>query len=390
MLTEKDVRTLKPGVNRYEVCDTANLYLRVSPTGRKTWIFRKQGAKGSKTTLGVWPQMSLFAARAARDDAAGKVAYTGTKTTFRELAERFLNAHLRRTASEGHVEKIEHRLSRYIYPEIGDTDVAAVTSPKVYEISALAEQDGHIELAHRIIGLVGQILRFGIPLGLVPQGDVTRDLRGSLSAIVTRSRAHLETPAEVGRLMRRIDELPWKMTKAGLLIQAYTLVRPGELRHALWDEIDLASATWRIPAEKMKMRRPHIVPLSRQVVGVLERIKRTMAEDSPFVLHGIRSKTRPLSDMALLSALRDMGYEKDEMSVHGFRSIASTLLNENGWAPDAIEAQLAHATSGTVRGTYNYAQYLPVRREMMQWYADYLDALRDGRSISRIDKDSPS
>lgn len=380
MLSEKDIRALKPEEKRYEICDSACLYLRVSPTGRKTWIFRKQGPKGGRSTLGAWPQMTAFAARAARDEAAGKVR-SGTKTTFRELAERFLDAHLRRTASPDHVEKIEHRLARYIYPEIGDMDTADLTSPRVYDLTVPVQQDGHIELAHRCIGLIGQILRFGIPLGLVPQGDVTRDLRGSLSAIVTRSRAHLETPAEVGRLMRQIGELPWKMTKAGLLLQAYTLVRPGELRHALWDEIDLASATWRIPAEKMKMRRPHIVPLSRQVIGILERIRRTMAEDSPFVLHGIRSKTRPLSDMALLSALRDMGYEKDEMSVHGFRSIASTLLNENGWPPDAIEAQLAHATGGTVRGTYNYAQYLPIRRDMMQWYADYLDALRDGRPI---------
>ena len=160
MLSEKDIRALKPEEKRYEICDSACLYLRVSPTGRKTWIFRKQGPKGGRTTLGAWPQMTAFAARTARDEAAGKVR-TGTKTTFRELAERFLDAHLRRTASPDHVEKIEHRLARYIYPEIGDMDTADLTSPRVYELTVPVQQDGHIELAHRIIGLIGQILAAG-------------------------------------------------------------------------------------------------------------------------------------------------------------------------------------------------------------------------------------
>ena len=379
MLTDKNVRDAKAREKEYRLCDAHGLYLRIAPSGRKTWIYRRQGKTGSQSqTLGVWPAMSLYQARLARDEAAGKVAQVcADSITFRVLAERFLDAILRRSCTERHVERIEYRLKRYIYPEIGDAAVDTLTSPRIYQMIVDVERDGHVEEAHRIVGLVGQVLRYGI--GLAPQGDITRDLRGSIAPIRSTPRAHLETPAEVAQLMRRIDVMPWRMTKAGLLLQAYTLVRPGELRHALWDEIDMAAGVWRIPAEKMKMRRPHIVPLSRQVVEILARVRATLSAENALVLHSIRSQTRPMSDMTLLSALRDLGYERNEMSVHGFRSIGSTLLNEAGWSPDAIEAQLAHYVGGTVRAAYNHAQYLPVRRQMLQWYADYLDALRDGQ-----------
>lgn len=383
MLTDKTVREAKACEKEYRLCDERGLYLRVAPSGRKTWTYRRQSKSGAQSqTLGVWPAMSLYQARMARDEAAGKVeqATAGT-VTFRALAERFMDAIMRRSCTERHVERVEYRLKRYIYPEIGDTPVDTLTSPRIYQMIAEVERDGYIEEAHRIVGLVGQILRYGIPLGLAPQGDVTRDLRGSIAPIRSTPRAHLETPAEVAQLMRRIDVMPWRMTKAGLLLQAYTLVRPGELRHALWDEIDIDAAVWRIPAEKMKMRRLHIVPLSRQVIEILGKVRTTLSTESALVLHSIRSQTRPMSDMTLLSALRDLGYERSEMSVHGFRSIGSTLLNEAGWPPDAIEAQLAHYVGGTVRAAYNHAQYLPVRRVMLQWYADYLDALRDGQPV---------
>ena len=382
MLTDKTVRELrpKPG-STYMVCDARGLYIRVAPTGRKTWVFRRQSRGDTHMqVIGVWPEMSTYQARVARDEAAGKIRQDAAGVmTFRELAERFMNASMRRSCTERHIERIEHRLRTYIYPVIGAVDVSTLTSPAIYRIVAAVEHDGYVELAHRIVGLIGQVLRYGIPLGLVPQGDVTRDLRGSLATINSTPRAHLETPAEVGQLMRRIDVLPWSMRRAGLLLQAYTLVRPGELRGATWDEIDMDSAVWRIPAERMKMRRTHLVPLSRQVMEILQRLRTSLSAESPLVLHGIRSQTRKLSDMTLLSALRDLGYERHQMSVHGFRSVGSTLLNECGWPPDAIEAQLAHSTAGTVRAVYNYAQYMPVRTVMLQWYADYLDALRDGQ-----------
>ena len=389
MITEKIARELRPREKPYVMCDSGGLYLSVAKSGRKTWMYRRQrrGQSAQVITLGVYPEMSVYAARLARDEAAGAVLREAAGTiTFKALADRWLDAIPRRTCTPRHVERTETRLRLHILPVIGARDVATLTSPEIYELVRGIEADGRVELAHRLVGLIGQILRFGIPLGLVPQGDVTRDLRGSLAAIHATPRAHLEKPTEVGELMRRIQMLPTGMTRAGLMLQAYTLVRPGELRHALWDEIDLTGATWRIPAEKMKMRRPHIVPLSRQVVEIMTSLRCSLSAESPLVLHALRSQTRPMADMTLLSALRDLGYDRDQMSVHGFRAIGSTLLNETGWPPDAIEAQLAHYVGGTVRAAYNYAQYLPVRRVMMQWYADYLDALRDGQPVPLVDK----
>lgn len=387
MLTDKEVRALKPRADRdYMVCDAKGLYIRVQKSGRKSWIFRRQGPHAVKITLGVFPAMSLYDARRARDEAAGAVSREADdlqqSISFKDLAERYLDAKPRRAFAKKTLERLEYRLEHYIYPSIGDTPVSDLTSPLIYSsIAAPIEHSLHAELVHRLVGIVGQVLRYGIPLGLVPQGDITRDLRGSLPSLQSKPRAHLEKPAEVGALMRKIESLPFSMTKAGLLLQAYTFVRPGELRSALWSEIDLDSATWRIPAEKMKMNRPHIVPLSRQALDIMKQLKRSISAGSPYVLHALRSATKPLSDSTLLSALRDLGYTAEQMSVHGFRSIASTLLNETGWPPDAIEAQLAHDTGGSVRAVYNYAQYMDIRKLMIQWYADYLDSLAKGEPI---------
>ena len=389
MLTDAMVRDMVPKNQSYMKCDSQGLYIRVMPSGRKTWVFRSQGEGAKVQTLGTWPQMRLYDARRARDDLARQIKNEAAGVcTFRALAERWLDATARRTCTDKHIQRMESRLAYYLYPAIGDISVSEITSPMLYQIVSRVEADGKVELAHRLTGLVGQILRYGIPQGLVPQGDVTRDLRGSLSAMVTIPRAHLETPPEVASLMRRIDAMKWGMSKAGLLLQAMTLVRPGELRAALWEEIDLVGGLWRIPAEKMKMRRVHLVPLSRQAIEVLQHLRETLSADSPLVLHGVRSLTRPLGDMTLLSALRDLGYEKSEMSVHGFRSIGSTLLNESGWPPDAIEAQLAHYVGGTVRAVYNYAQYMDTRVRMMQWYSDYLEALRDGKKMPPLKDDT--
>lgn len=383
MITEKIARETKPREKPFMICDAGGLYLHVAVTGRKTWIYRKQrrGQSAQVVTLGVYPAMSLYAARQARDETAGKAAQkTAGVVTFRELAEKYFHEVVERVCTQKHIERTAGRLKNYIYPHIAATALPDLTSPDVYKIVEKVKDERHAELAHRIVGLVGQVLRYGIPLGLVPQGDVTRDLREALPPVKNRARPHLETPAEVGALMRKISALPAGMTRAGLLLQAYTFVRPGELRAALWSEIDIPGATWRIPAEKMKMRKPHVVPLSHQVLALLSWLKDGLSFGSPFVLHAERSAARPMSDMRLLAALREMGYGADELCVHGFRATASTLLNEHQWPADYIELQLAHVPGG-VRAVYNYAQYLDARRTMMQWWADYLDALRDGAPI---------
>lgn len=381
VLTDKMIRELKPRERgEYMICDGQGLYVRVSPTGRKTWVYRRQGSGVAKVqTLGVWPIMSAYAARIARDELADKAErHAGQITTFRMLAERYLDADPRRISTPKHVACLEFWLARYIYPKIGDTDVTTITASRVYHMAAAIEQAGHIQTAHRVVGLIGQVLRYGIPLDLVPQGDVTRDLCDALASSSTVSRAHLERPVDVGELMRRIISLGWCIRQAGLQLLAYTFVRPGELRGATWDEISLDDAVWRIPAERMKMRRPHIVPLARQSVQILRDLRSGLSAGCPYVLHAVRSLSIPMGSGLMPKTLRLIGYHHTEMTAHGFRATASTLLNEAGWPPDAIEAQLAHHVGGSVRAAYNYAQYLPVRRAMVQWYANYLDALRDG------------
>lgn len=386
MLTRKDIKGLTIREKPYLVCDSTNLYLEVAPTGRMSWVFRRRlkGLPPQKKVLGRYPEMDLFQARAARDAMMAEArreqrkAETNSKT-FEELAEMWLDARVRGLTSRKHTERQESRLRIYVYPYIKDMLIADLTSPMIYEIEQRIEKTDKIELAHRVVGMIGQILRFGIPIGVSPNGDVTRDLKDSMKPLEVTPRAHLEKTDEVAGLMRAIDSLPWGLPKAGLMLQAYTLTRPAEVRQSRWDEIDLNRAVWRIPAKKMKEKHPHLVPLARQVVELLQKIKNTIGEGSPWVLHALRSRERPMSDGTLLAALRRLGYSKEEMCVHGFRAIGSTLLNEHQWSPDVVETQLAHLDKDTVRIAYNYAQYLGPRIKMMQWYADYLDALRDGR-----------
>ena len=350
-----------------------------------------KGLPPQKKVLGRYPEMDLFQARATRDAMMAKArkeqhkAETNGKT-FEELAEMWLDARVRGLTTEKHTARQESRLRTYVYPYIKDMLIADLTSPMIYEIEQRIEKTDKIELAHRVVGMIGQILRFGIPIELSPNGDVTRDLKDSMKPLEVTPRAHLEKPDEVAGLMRAIDSLPWELPKAGLMLQAYTLARPVEVRRSRWDEIDLDRALWRIPAKKMKEKHPHLVPLARQVVELLRKIRNTISEDSPWVLHALRSRERPMSDGTLLATLRRLGYSKEEMSVHGFRAIGSTLLNEHQWAPDVVETQLAHLDKDTVRIAYNYAQYLGPRISMMQWYADYLDALRDGRPEPEMPK----
>lgn len=387
MLTDKMIRDLKPREQgEYMVCDGHGLYIRVAPTGRKTWVYRRQGKGSAKVqTLGVWPILSAYVARQKRDDLTAKVeSDTGEVVTFRALAERYLDADPRKTNTQRVIDRKMQWLRDYINPEIGDVDVKTLTASRIYKIVAPIEQRGHPFTARRVVNFIGQVLRFGVPRDLVPQGDVTRDLRGALASPTRTPRAHLERPAEVGELMRRIAERVYGIQQAALSLLAYTFVRPGELCGAVWDEVDLDTATWRIPAERMKKRRTHIVPLSRQVMEILIRLREGASADTPYVLHQVRSLTRPFSTDSMIYAVRCLGYGSTEMSAHGFRATASTLLNEAGWPPDAIEAQLAHYVGSTVRAAYNYAQYLPIRRQMIQWYADYLDALRDGQPVPEM------
>ncbi|MET0049660.1 MAG: site-specific integrase, partial [Candidatus Thiodiazotropha sp.] len=200
--------------------------------------------------------------------------------------------------------------------------------------------------------------------------------------------ASITDPKKIGELLRAVDGYEGSLvTRCALQLASLTFVRPGELRHAEWAEIDLDKAEWRIPAEKMKMRTVHIVPLSTQALRVLNEIE-PLTGRGKYVFPGIRSNQRPMSENTVNAALRRLGYTKEEMTGHGFRSMASTILNEQGWHRDAIERQLAHAERNSVRAAYNYAEHLPERVKMMQWWADYLDKLKAGAEIIPIKRDA--
>ncbi|MDY3869462.1 MAG: tyrosine-type recombinase/integrase [Pyramidobacter sp.] len=377
MLSETKILRLAVLDRRYMVCDGDCLYIEVLPSGKKTWIFRQRKKDASiKKTLGHYPAMSLREARAARDALREERRGRKSEMTFRMLAELRMTKKVYGILSERHSQKLKTRYEQYIFPFIGDIPVSDLTAAEVLQLVQRTEEVSP-NLAHCLLGMIGQALRFGVSMDVVAS-DVTRDLRNALKVAVTRHRASTTDPAQISRLMRAIKQLPDGVVKYALLLQAYTFVRPGELQRAEWKEFDLAGSLWRIPAEKMKKRRPHIVPLSRQSVDILKKMQALRRESNyVFVLRG----ETHISDVTLLNALRRLGFDKNEMSLHGFRSMASTTLNEHGWSSDLIELQLSHVEGNNVRAAYNFAEHLDRRRDMMQWYSNYLDTLPQSEEV---------
>jgi integrase len=263
-------------------------------------------------------------------------------------------------------------MHHHLLPFLGDKDIASITPADILPVFQRLAGMEKWEMLSRIRSITSQIFRYGVATGRC-QNDPTYALRGAIISPRPRHYSSIRKPSEVGALMRAITSYPYEQVRCALLFSALTFCRPGEIRNAEWAEID--KDEWRIPQEKMKMNRPHIVPLSRQALKVLEEM-RDISGGGKYVFPSNRTPTRPMSENTILAALRSMGYTKDQMTPHGFRSMASTLLNENGFNRDWIERQLAHVEGNSVRAAYNYAEYLPERRKMMQWWADYLDTLR--------------
>lgn len=272
------------------------------------------------------------------------------------------------------------RLGKHILPAIGEMPPDEINAPLLLmKIVRPIEAAGHYETAHKVIAQCGQIFRYAIATGHATR-DPSADLRGALITAPSGHYAHIIDAKRFGALLRAIYGYEGShIVRGAMCLLSLTFVRPGELRHAEWPEIDLDAAEWKIPAEKMKMKRPHIVPLSRQAVEILEGM-RSFTGAMRYVFPSARSYTgtRPMSDVAIHAALRSMGFAKGDMTAHGFRHSASTFLNESAlWSSDAIERQLSHIDSDKIRATYNYAEYLPERRKMMQWWADWCDAQRE-------------
>ncbi|MDY3869463.1 MAG: tyrosine-type recombinase/integrase [Pyramidobacter sp.] len=381
---DKKARAIPVKEKRYEVCDSDGLYLLIAPSGRKSWLYRQQsrknGAKACKKILGTFPEMSLYEARHARDELRQRqVRREQSGLFFAELAEDWFDKKYRLKVTEKTQLKQLSRLRRYVFPYIGETPADEIKARDVLWLVRKVEEFSYTDVSRDVCQLIGMILRYGVAIGACER-DVTQDLRGALAPSQEKHRATITNPLKIGEIMRAIHALPESSVKWAMLTVAYCFLRSGEVRLAKWTEIDFDRNIWSIPAERMKMRRPHLIPLSSQVVGILQKA-RLCCGGSEYVFPTPRTKERPLSDMAMLATLRRIGYAKDEMSMHGFRSMASTRLNEAGWPVDAIELQLAHMEENAVRAAYNYAQRLDVRQTMLQWYANYLDALRDGTPV---------
>ncbi|THB70592.1 MAG: DUF4102 domain-containing protein [Desulfovibrio sp.] len=386
MLTNTSIKNAKPKEKTYRIWDERGLYLEVTPSGGKLWRFKYRfGGREKRRALGKYPDVSLKLARERRDNdrrllaegidpSQAQKAEKAKATTFEEIArEWFSKTHPALTKS--YAKDIERRFERDIFPHLGHRPLVEITPLDLLEVLRRLEARGIVETAHRMSQKVNQLYRYAIASGQATV-NIASNLQGALATKKQKHHASLTDPKEIAGLLRAIDEYQGDViTQCALRLAALTFVRPGELRHAEWSEFTLEDAEWRIPAEKMKMRTQHIVPLSRQSLSVLNRLK-GITGNGRYVLPSVRSPSRPMSENTVNAALRRMGYTKEEMTGHGFRSMASTRLNEMGWPPDVIERQLAHAERNKVRAAYNRAEHLAERREMMQAWADYLDDLR--------------
>ena len=402
--TDVAIRNTKSTDATLRLNDGDGLYLLIKPNGAKWWrLDYSIGGKRKTLSIGVYPDTGLKAARNKADEARQLVA-AGTDPSdvrkaskvqqakaleadkriadglpavdsFEEVAREWF-AKFSAEWAPSHADKIIRRLERDIFPWIGKRPIASITAPELLAALRRIEERGAVETAHRAHQNCGQIFRYAIATGRAER-DPSPDLRGALPSVKQTHHAAITDPKAIGGLLRAIDGYQgYFVTKCALRIAPMVFVRPGELRKAEWAEIDLDKAEWNIPAERMKMREPHLVPLSTQAVEVLRELH-ALTGDGRYVFPGARTNGRPMSDNAILAALRRMGFAKDEMSGHGFRAMARTILDEVLQVrPDFIEHQLAHAVRDPNGRAYNRTAHLEERRKMMQIWADYLDGLK--------------
>lgn len=397
-LTDITVRNAKAATKPLRLKDERGLYLEVRPEGGKWWRLRYWfNSKEGRLSLGTYPDVSLKMARERRDEArrmiaqgidpsqarkAAKCETVACEETFERIAREWW-AKFQPTWTEEHGLQILRRLELNVFPWIGSRPIKEITAPEVLALARRIESRGALEMAHRTIQGCGQVFRYGIATGRCERNPAG-DLRGALPPVKEKHHPSITDPKEIAPLLRSMDSYQGSpITACALRLAPLVFVRPGELRQAEWTEFDLDAKEWRIPASKMKMRVQHIVPLSRQAIAIIEEL-RPLTGNGRYLFPSMRTLERPMSENTVNGALRRLGYTKDELTGHGFRSMASTLLNEQGWNRDAIERQLAHAERDNIRAAYNYAEFLPERRKMMQGWADYLDKLKTGATVTQL------
>jgi integrase len=397
MLTEAQVRNTKPAEKPRKLFDAGGLYLELRPNGARYWRFKYYiNGVEKRVSLGVYPVITLKRARERCLDARRLVAEgidpsaqrkaekAAVQDTFEALARECFDVKRNGMAEKSFVKR-QQRFEKFAFPTLGSRPIRKLTAPEFLAMLKAVEARGKYETAHRLRSESGQVFRYAIATGRAER-DVTADLRGALAPVrVTHHPAIIE-PAKIGELMRALHNYRGhQVTEAALKLAPLLFVRPGELRLAEWADIRLEGddPEYRIPAARMKMRQQHVVPLARQAVEILTELH-PYSGDTKYVFPSIRTFTRPISDNTINGSLRRLGYSSEEMTGHGFRTIASTCLNELGYHPDIIELQLAHAERDNVRAAYNRAQRLADRRKMMQEWADYLDGLRAGAGVTAI------
>lgn len=395
MLTDVKLKTLKPGPKVYRVADAKGLCIEVRPTGSKLWRYRyRYNGKASMLSLGEYPAVPLAEARHRREATRAQVAagenpvavresekrakLTAARNTFQSVATEWIEKQEGRWTLH-HALDVQRSLVKEAFPAIGDLPLNEIDAPDVLRCLKAIEDRGAIEVAHRTSQRIAAVFRYAVLTGRAKYNPAA-DLRG---ALVTRKVEHMKALP--------VDELPEFLTKLAtydgysqttlaLRLMLLTFVRTTELLGARWEEIDRDAKEWRIPAERMKMRELHVVPLSTQALAVLDELH-ALTGATPMLFPGRSSTRKPMSTNTMLFALYRMGYHS-RATTHGFRALASTVLNEQGWRVDVIERQLAHGERNKVRAAYNRAQYLPERRKMMQAWADYLDSSAKARGTS--------
>lgn len=398
MLTDTAIRKAKAADKPQRLFDGGGLYLEVSPAGGKLWRLKyRVDGKEKRLALGIYPDTSLAEARNRRDEARkllsngtdpGEVkkaakaqrveAAAAAADTFEVVARDWM---ARQQVAEVTAGKNRWLLETFLFPDLGRRPIAEITPRELLDALRKIEDSGRLDTASRAKIKAGQVFRYAILEGKA-ENDPTASLRGALRVAKPKHHAAVTEPGRIGELLRAIDGFSGQLvTQSALKLAPLVFVRPGELRKAAWSEFDLDNAIWRIPSERMKMKAAHLVPLSKQALAILRDLQ-GLTGAGHYLFPSIRSATRPMSENTVNGALRRLGYTSDEMTGHGFRSMAATRLNEMGWNPDAIERQLAHAESNKVREAYTHAaQYLDERKRMMQGWADYLDALRAGGAV---------
>jgi integrase len=397
-LTDTAIRRAKPIPKPFRIADSAGLYLEVSPSGGKLWRFKYRFDRKQKLlALGIYPDVSLASARQKRDEArkllasgtdpsehrkAAKTARAGLAANTFEAIGREWYAKVSASMAESTKDNLHRRLEAYVYPMIGARPITSLVAADLIAVIELIEKRGALDIARRAHNIMGRIFRYAIGRGLASR-DPSRDieLADILPPADVQHHASVTEPKAVGGLLRAIDGFAGAFaTRCAMRLAALVFVRPGELRHAEWTEFDFEKAEWRIPAAKMKMKEQHIVPLSAQAVAILNEIQ-PLTGQGRYVFPSERGDGRPMSENTVNAALRRLGYAKEEMTGHGFRSTASTLLHELGFPHAVIERQLAHGERNKVSAAYNFAEHLPERRKMMQQWADYLDKLKAGAEV---------